>query len=197
MKNKILYILSFSVQMMWAKSPTFPRAETEIYKIIKNPITQTDSLIFVGTTRAEITNALGNPDVSRNDDEDGDVLNYDDRLLLVSFLDDYPKGFYECLHIYANEYIPHNPYILSKKFMLGIGRTLSRELLDNYEYKVYQTKLHPRRINAKEEAALPKEAWRQYDWNILGPSGKVSGYFFTIEVENEKITQISIGYHSL
>ena len=194
MNYRIICIILFvCLPTIWAqKAKGFPVTEIAIYKIIKNTINQKDSLLYVGYSRAEVTQALGQPDtISRNDDNDGDELSYSGGLGLT-YTDGYPTYPYDDLFIVPNRIGSTNPYVLSKRFKLGIGRPLPVDLLDNYNYRVYTDKSDIP-LTPEEETALAKGTWRQYVWNLMSANGELSDYFLAIDVKDGKIIKIYKG----
>ena len=194
MNYRVIYIILFvCLPTIWAqKAKGFPVTEIAIYKIIKNTINQKDSLLYVGYSRAEVTQALGQPDtISRNDDNDGDEIAYDDGLVL-RYADNYNK-IYDVLFI--DPYIDGrlNPYLLSKKYKLGIDRSIPQDMLNSVEYRVYNN-TSDKPMSPAEDAALPKAAWRQYSFHIAGIDGSLSDGYLAINVQDGKIIKIYIGY---
>ena len=194
MNHKIIYtILLFICSSVLAqKAKGYPYSEIKIYKVVENVNKYQDSLIYVGETRNEVTSALGQPDhISRNDGDDGDELSYSGGLGLT-YTDGYPTYPYDDLFIVPNRIGSTNPYVLSKRFKLGIGRPLPVDLLDNYNYRVYTDKSDIP-LTPEEETALAKGTWRQYVWNLMSANGELSDYFLAIDVKDGKIIKIYKG----
>ena len=165
-----------------------------IYKIIKNPTTQQDSLLYVGESRAEVIQALGQPNnISRNDDNDGDDLGYDDGIVLRYA--DNNLEVYDVLSIIPNDDGRKNPYVLSKKYKLGVGRPIPVALLNDCEYEVY-TKASDKLLTATQEAAFPPFTWKQYSFYIAIKTGELVDSSLTIDVQDGKIIRIHIGGYS-
>ena len=194
MNYRVIYIILFvCLPTIWAqKAKGFPAAETDIYKIIKVNNNQKDSLLYVGSGKNEVMKALGQPNgISRNDDNNGDDWGYDDGLT-IWYLDNYPDS-YDGLMINPNNDGSLNPYILSKKYKLGIGRPIPKELLDSFEYRVYNNTSN-KPMSPAEDAALPKAAWRQYSFHIAVLTGELTDASFVINVQDGKIIKIYLGY---
>lgn len=197
--NTIIYLLLFSLEIIWAqKAKGFPGLETDVYKIIPNT-RQIDSLKYVGHSKADLEFALGVGNITRADANDGIDIGY--KGLVLHYQDDYWDNYNRLTIQPLND--GTNTYVISKKFKLGIGRTIPKELLENYEYTVY-SKTSNRRLSPIEDAALDKNAWRQYGFYIaiavldLSPSSDfpengLSDDRLVLDVQNGKIIRIFIG----
>ena len=192
MNYRIIFttLLIFS-SVLAQKAKGFPAAETDIYKIIKVNNDQKDSLLYVGSGKDEVKKVLGQPKIDRNNDDNGDDWGYAE--MALGYTDNYPEN-YDVLMIDPKADGSPNPYVISKKYKLGIGRPIPKELLNSVEYGVY-TKASPGKpLTPAEEAALPQATWRQYSFNIAAPDGTLSDFFLSIGVQDGKIIKLYIGY---
>ena len=192
MNYRVIYIILFvCLPTIWAqKLKALPNNEIIIYKIIKNPATQQDSLVYIGKSKAEIIQGLGQPEIDRNDDNNGDDLGYVE--MALGYIDNNPET-YDVLMIDPNKDGSPNPYVISKKYKLGIGRSIPKELLNSVEYRL-NTQVSTKPLTPTEEAALPQATWKQYSFQIALSDGTPSDGHLAITVQDGKIIKIYIGY---
>ena len=194
MNYRIIYIILLIFSSVLAqKAKGLSNQETIIYKIIKNPTTQQDSLMYVGKSRSEVTQALGQPEaIYRNDDNNADEFGYTGHLTFT-YADNDPD-IYDVLLLRPNPTGDINPYVISKKYKLGIGRPIPKELLDSVEYGVYIKASPGKPLTPTEEAALPPSTLKQYSFQLAVPDGSLSDGSLTIDVQDGKIIKLYIGY---
>ena len=178
-------LLLFCFTVLWGQEKRlfgYPSSNLKIYKDCK----------YIGKSRAEILQNLGQPDgISRYDNDQGDDLEYNDGMV-VGFRDDNPDS-YDVLLMTPNSDGSKNPYTLGGGGWCNLFQIdESFGLLDNYTYNVY-TKGSDTPLSKTQENNLPKNAWRQYSFVIQAPDGTLTDVSLDIDVENDKIIRIWVG----
>jgi hypothetical protein len=195
MKNKIIYLLVFLIQIAWAQKTTktklagFPAQEIAIYKTI-DPNNLNASL-YVGYSKAEVIAALGQGRIYRNDADDGVCVGYSDGLA-VCYDDENLAGYY-MLAIQKLD-VGQNPYYIGEKYKLGIGSIFPKQILDEYEGEIYINGINGPPISPAEEPSWDAYFTRQYAFALITPQGNVSDANLAIDVgKSGVILKIYIG----